>query len=130
MLTSCLKGEDSPARGGQPDVVSDSLLSLQESGFWIVAINLLVRISAESLKLESGARPPAARARLEGRRIWNQGSGVKEPEAGTRWVYRKPLLFKPSPCKQRHSAPSWVTLLNSLNFQRLGYISHYSSDFK
>lgn len=114
MLTSCLKGEDSPAKGGQPDIVSDSLLSLQESEFWIVAINLLVRISAESLKLESGARPPAARSRLQGRRIWNQGqessSGVKEPKAGsgTQRVYRKPLLFKPSPCKQTKAQCSLV----------------------
>lgn len=83
---------------------SGSILSLQEFG--ILAINLLVRISAESLKLESGVRLPAARSRLEGRRIWNQGqessSGVKEPEArsGTQRIYKKPLHFKPSPCKQ------------------------------
>lgn len=68
-------------------LLSDSPLSLEESDFWVVAKNLLRRISAEPLELESEARLLAARSRPEaGRRIWNQGqqsrSGVREPEAG------------------------------------------------
>lgn len=69
-------------------LLSGSPLSLQKSEFWVVSINLLRRTSAICLKLESGARLPPARLRLEsGGRIWNQGeeasSGVREAEAGS-----------------------------------------------